>query len=131
MTKVQAFVLAAVSLLTTAFAGSVATPAPLKLASTAYTYTCKGGQSVGVQYVTTGVEKEKSPVFVVLTYKGQRYGLAEAVSASGTRYVGHAGLNTATGLEWWEHQNEGTLSTFTGDDAGETKVLVEGCKIKL
>ena len=117
------------ALLATAFAGGAGQPqaAPLKLAQQAHVYACQGGQQVQVSYVSTGHANENSPMFAVLKYQGQRYGLAEAVSASGARYVGHAGVNTASGLEWWEHQGEATLSTFRGDDARTTSTLLN-CK---
>lgn len=110
-------------------AGSAGSPAPLQLGQQSYTFIC-GRESVQVAYVTTGAEHDRLPVFVVLTYRGQRYGLSEAVSASGARYIGHAGLNTAQGLEWWEHQGEGTLSSFRGDNASATKKIL-GCKMKM
>lgn len=95
--------------------------APLKLAQQTHVYRCQGGPQVQVAYVQTG---ENGPSFAVLKYRGQSYGLAEAVSGSGSRYIGHAGLNTGSGLEWWEHHGEATLSTFRGDDARTpTKVL--------
>lgn len=117
------------ALFATAFAGGAGQPqaAPLKLSQEAHVYQCQGGQQVQVSYVSTGHANENSPLFAVLKYQGQRYGLAEAVSASGSRYVGHAGLNTASGLEWWEHQGEATLSTFRGDDARTTSTLLK-CK---
>lgn len=111
----------------TAQAGAAGTPALLKLGQQSYTYTCTGKQVVQVTYVTTGGEHDGKPVFLVLTYKGKSYGLAEAVSASGSRYVGHAGMNM-NGIEWWEHQGEGTLSTFKGDNASDAKALLT-CKI--
>ena len=114
------------ALLATASAGGAGQPqsAPLKLSQQAHVYQCQGGQQVQVSYVSTGHPNDNSPMFAVLNYQGQRYGLAEAVSASGARYVGHAGLNTASGLEWWEHQGKATLSTFRGDDARTTKALL-------
>lgn len=109
-------------------AGSAGTPAPLKLGQQSYTYTCTGKQSVQVTYVTTGGEHDGKPVLLVLTYKGKSYGLAEAVSASGSRYVGLAGIDL-NGIEWWEHQGEGTLSTFKGDNASNAKAVLT-CKIQ-
>lgn len=102
----------------------------LKPAFTHYTYACAGGEQVQVYYVTSGEEFRGLPVFAVLAYRGQSYGLAPAVSGSGARYVGHVGLNTAGGLEWWEHQGEATLSTFAGDDASKTRPLLR-CTLRL
>ena len=105
-------------------AGGTATPAPLKLGQTNYTYSCSNKQSVQVTYVTTGGQHDANPVFMVLKYKGKSYGLSEAVSGSGSRYVGHAGLNTGSGLEWWEHQGEATLSIFKGDNSTNSTPLL-------
>ncbi|MHA0033830.1 MliC family protein [Deinococcus sp. PESE-38] len=71
------------ALFATAFAGGAGQPqaAPLKLSQEAHVYQCQGGQQVQVSYVSTGHANENSPLFAVLKYQGQRYGLAEAVSA--------------------------------------------------
>ena len=102
--------------------------APLKLSQDTHVYACQNGQTVQVAYVRADTAGQGGPSFAVLKYRGQSYGLAEAVSGSGARYVGHAGLNTASGLEWWEHQGEATLSTFRGNDARTTSTLLT-CKV--
>lgn len=122
-------VLALGALLSSAVAGGAA-PQPLRLGQQTYTYACAGGQSVQVSYVTTGAQHSGNPTFVVLRYRGQSYGLAQAVSGSGVRYVGLAGLTVGSGLEWWEHQGEGTLSTFRGDQASEAQPLLS-CRLRV
>lgn len=122
------FLTLAATALGSALAGSAGAPvaAPIVLGHQSYSFTC-GKQAVKVTYVTTGTEKSGNPVFMVLEYSGKTYGLAPAVSGSGSRYVGLAGLNNASGLEWWEHQGEATLSTFKGDNASNAKVILT-CK---
>ncbi len=92
-------------------------------------YTCERGQKVSVAYARFGTAD-----FAVLTYNGQQYALAPAVSASGSRYASLSGLTTrnsvGNGLEWWEAGGEGTLSTFTGTDTRSTKKLLGGCKVR-
>ena len=85
-------------------------------------------QTVSVAYANFGKD---GPMFAVLTWKGQQYALAEAISASGARYAGLNGPDGARGgLEWWEHQGEGTLSTFVNGDTTRTKTLLSGCKVR-
>lgn len=122
--------LTATVLASTALAGGAGQPqaAPLKLSQDTHVYACQDGQTVQVAYVRADTAGQGGPSFAVLKYRGQSYGLAEAVSGSGARYVGHAGLNTASGLEWWEHQGEATLSTFRGNDARTTSTLLT-CKV--
>lgn len=84
---------------------------------------CEGGR-VLVRYV-----QAHDLTFVVLRYEGQTYGLAPAVSGSGSRYVGLAGLDTASGLEWWEHQGAGSLSRYD-PQTGETTPLLQDCKLR-
>ncbi len=89
-------------------------------------YTCGGGQRISATYATF---RRGGPTFVVLTWRGRQYGLAEALSASGARYASLAGPEGARGgLEWWEHQGEATLSTFVGTDTGQTRALLTGCR---
>ncbi|SEJ04949.1 Membrane-bound inhibitor of C-type lysozyme [Deinococcus reticulitermitis] len=114
------------ALLGAALAGGAGQPRA-QAAQQTYLYACQGGQQVQVKYLRTGDSDGLS--FAVLRYRGQRYGLAPAVSASGARYIGHAGLSTASGLEWWEHQGEGTLSTFSGDDASNPRPLLT-CRLR-
>lgn len=111
-----------------AVAGAAGQPAPLKLGQQTYTYRCQANQTVQATYVTTGGQHDSNPVFLILKYKGKTYGLSEAVSGSGSRYVGHAGLNLPDGLEWWEHQGEATLSTFKGGNATNSKAILT-CKM--
>lgn len=128
--SLSALSLLAAASLALAGGGQQPQPAPLKLGQQSYLYTCQGGERVTVTYLTTAPEREASPVFAVLRFQGRSYGLAPAVSGSGSRYVGHAGLNTASGLEWWEHHDEATLSSFRGDDARQTRPLLK-CRIRL
>nr|WP_299244990.1 MliC family protein [uncultured Halomonas sp.] len=93
-----------------------------------YRYTCDNDQVIEARYVTTQKGNEGGPVFLVLHYKDQLFGLAPAVSASGSRYIGHAGLTTGSGLEWWGKGNEAWLSRFTGDNAQETERL-QTCRL--
>lgn len=105
----------------TALAGGAGAPLPAALP---HTYQCDGGQTVGVRYV-----QSDDIGFVVVRYQGQNYGLAPAVSASGSRFVGLDGQSTATGLEWWEHQGEGTLSSYD-PLTGDTATLATGCRLR-
>ena len=100
----------------------------LRLGQRTYSYACEDGHFVQVTYITTGAENEGHPVFAVLRHGDDVYGLSEAVSASGARYIGHSGLNTASGLEWWTKGDHGTLSTFEGDDARNTIPLLKDCR---
>lgn len=99
-----------------------------------------GAPPVAVQPAFTGMQCQDGRVlvryvqahdlsFVVLRYEGQTYGLAPAVSGSGSRYVGLAGLDTASGLEWWEHQGEATLSRYNPAN-GNTEALLTGCHVQ-
>lgn len=108
-----------------ALSAPAALAAPVQITYRTYHYACQGGQKVSVAYVNYG---KSGPMFAVLTWKGQQYALAEAISASGARYAGLAGpANVNTGLEWWEHQGQATLSTFINGDTTKTKVLLT-CK---
>ncbi|UFA51255.1 MliC family protein [Deinococcus radiophilus] len=106
----------------TALAGGAGAP-PVAVQPAFTWIQCQGGR-VLVRYV-----QAHDLTFVVLRYQGQNYGLAPAVSASGSRYVGLAGLDTASGLEWWEHQGEGTLSVYH-PASGETAPLLAGCRLR-
>ncbi|WP_308425826.1 MliC family protein [Deinococcus ruber] len=71
-----------------------------------------------------------APLFALLTYQGQQYGLAQALSGSGARYASLYGPTPGgAGLEWWEHQGEGTLSKFIGNAAGSTVPLLRSCRV--
>ncbi|QEA38697.1 lysozyme inhibitor [Pistricoccus aurantiacus] len=93
-----------------------------------YRYTCDNNQAIEARYVTTQDGEESGPVFLVLEYKDQLFGLAPAVSASGSRYIGHAGLTTGSGLEWWGKGDEAWLNRFTGDNAQDTERL-QTCRL--
>ncbi|MBZ9712823.1 MliC family protein [Deinococcus multiflagellatus] len=113
--------LTALSLLTPALA---ATP-PVQVTYRVLHYTCDGGKNLSVSYVNFGDQ----PMFAVLDWNGARYGLAQALSASGARYASLNGPAGARGgLQWWEHQGQATLSTFTGNSTVNTKTLLTGCK---
>lgn len=91
-----------------------------------YHYSCDGGKKISAAYLNFGKD---GPSFVVLTWNGQQYGLAEAVSASGARYASLYGPTVSGGgLEWWEHQGEATFSTFVGSDTRNTRPLLTHCK---
>lgn len=91
-----------------------------------FSYTCDAGKKISVTYVDSS---KNGPTFAVLKWNGVEYGLAEAISASGARYVGLNGpANARGGLEWWEHQGEATLSTFVNGDTTKTQALLTGCK---
>lgn len=87
-----------------------------------YTYTCHGGHKLPVSYVRFGDVN-----FAVISYKGERYGLAEAVSASGNRYVA---LAPGNGLQWWEAKGTGTFSAITSTDSTQTRNILTGCRIR-
>lgn len=89
------------------------------------TFTCDGGRKISVSYVNFGKD---GPLFAVLNWKGQPYGLAQAISASGARYASLFGPPGSGGLEWWEHQGQATLSTFVSTDTRKTRPLLTSCK---
>ncbi|WP_291429591.1 MliC family protein [Deinococcus sp.] len=107
--------------------GSVAAAdaSPVQVKYRVFRYTCDAGKKINVYYVQFG----QDPMFAMLDWNGQRFGLAEAISASGSRYAGLSGPASARGgLEWWEHHGEATLSAFTGNSTTNTKTLLTGCK---
>ncbi|MBZ9752826.1 MliC family protein [Deinococcus sp. HMF7604] len=86
-------------------------------------YTCSGGTKLDVIYIRFATR----PLFAVVNWQGKQYGLAEALSASGSRYAGLYGPAQApNGLEWWEHQGQAELNAFTS--SGKTKSLLTACK---
>lgn len=100
--------------------------APTPLTYRTFHYACDAGKAVDIAYVKVGTE----PMFAVLTWNGARYGLAQAISASGARYAALYGPAGARGgLEWWEHQGQGTLSTFV-DGSLKTRALLTGCRLR-
>ncbi|UBV43478.1 MliC family protein [Deinococcus taeanensis] len=106
-------------------AAAVAATPPVQVTYHVFHYACSGGRNVDVSYVTFGDQ----PMFAVLDWKGQRFGLAQAISASGARYASLNGPAGARGgLQWWEHQGSAELSTFTGNSTTTTKTLLTGCK---
>ncbi|GGL06535.1 MliC family protein [Deinococcus radiotolerans] len=101
-----------------------ATP-PVQVNYRVFKYACAGGQNLSVYYVQFGTD----PMFAVLEWNGQKYGLAQAISASGARYASLNGPAGARGgLQWWEHQGTAELSTFVGNSTTTTKTLLTGCK---
>lgn len=94
-----------------------------------YHYTCDGGKKISVSYFNFG-----ETIFAVLNYAGRQYGLAQAVSASGSRYASLFGPVTksslGSGLEWWEWHGKATLSTFKGSDTANTTELLTNCKTR-
>nr|WP_298379702.1 MliC family protein [uncultured Halomonas sp.] len=107
---------------------SVSQAGDLQFEQRTYRYTCDNNQVIEARYVTTQKGNEDGPVLLVLHYKDQLFGLAPAVSASGSRYIGHAGLTTGSGLEWWGKGDDAWLSRFTGDNAQETERL-QTCRL--
>lgn len=106
---------------------AAANAAPTSFSYRTFHYACAGGQKIDVSYVAT---RPGGPGFALLDWRGQQYGLAQAVSASGARYASLYGPGVGgSGLEWWEHQGEATLSTFTGPDTRQTRVLLTGCRV--
>ncbi len=107
-------------------------------------YVCRGGQKLDVSYVQTGgqavgqtsrplartgTSAASGPGFVLLSYRGQTYGLSQALSGSGARYASLYGPTPGDhGLEWWEHAGQGTLSKLTGKDLYGTTPLLQNCK---
>ena len=102
-------------------------------------YVCQGGQKLEVSYVQTGSQTigrpartgtpaATGPGFVLLSYRGQTYGLSQALSGSGARYASLYGPTPGDhGLEWWEHGGQGTLGKLTGKDLYGTTPL-QNCK---
>ena len=101
-------------------------------------YVCQGGQRLDVSFVSTWPKggpavngTAQVPLFALLNYQGQTYGLALAVSGSGARYASLYGPTAGgSGLEWWEHQGEGTLSRLTGKDAWATVPILKACRVR-
>jgi membrane-bound inhibitor of C-type lysozyme len=99
-------------------------------------YVCQGGQKLDVSYVQTGGQLARTgtsaatgPGFVLLSYRGQTYGLSQALSGSGARYASLYGPTPGDhGLEWWEHGGQGTLGNLTGKDMYGTTPLLQNCK---
>ena len=107
-------------------------------------YVCQGGQKLEVSYVQTGsrtvgqtigrpartgTPAATGPGFVLLSYRGQTYGLSQALSGSGARYASLYGPTPGDhGLEWWEHGGQGTLGKLTGKDLYGTTPLLQNCK---
>ena len=101
--------------------------ASIKVTYRTYHYTCDGNKKMSVSYVKYGTKL----TFAVVNWNAGQYGLAAATSASGARYASLAGSGAAfQGLEWWEHQGEGTLSAFTSADTSKTKILLSYCRTK-
>lgn len=92
----------------------------LQLDQASYRFDCQSGETLHVTYLTAD---PAGPVLLVLRYRDRYFGLAQAVSASGSRYIGHAGLTTDAGLEWWEKGGQATLSRFEGGRVDDTKRL--------
>ncbi|EYB68807.1 hypothetical protein DEIPH_ctg017orf0175 [Deinococcus phoenicis] len=109
-----------------ALLGSVGAAAPTSISYRTFHYTCDGGRKIDVSYVNYG---KNGPLFAVLNWRGQQYGLSQAISASGARYASLYGPTTADGgLEWWEHQGQADLKTFVGTDTRDTRALLTNCK---
>lgn len=120
--------LLAAALTGSALAGGGGPAGPATVSTRTFHYTCDGGRKISVSYVTYG---EAGPLFAVLNWNGQLYGLAQAISASGARYASLSGPTTGgSGLEWWEHQGEATLSTFVGGSTRETRPLLTHCRTR-
>ncbi|MFT8736766.1 MAG: MliC family protein [Zymomonas mobilis] len=102
----------------------------LNLQQRSYRYLCDNKKNVTVHYITTEDRKKKSSVsFLYIDLDNQSYGLTEAVSASGARYVGHHGTDLSHGLVWWEKGNSASLYSFAGDDAQNTHVIYQDCRL--
>ncbi|ASN82694.1 MliC family protein [Deinococcus ficus] len=114
-----------IALTVAAMLGGTGFAAPAAISYRTFHYTCDGSRKVSVSYVNFGM---RGTQFAVLTWNGRQYGLASAVSASGARYAALAGPAGSSGLEWWEHQGEATLSAFVGPDSRVTRPLLTGCR---
>lgn len=89
-------------------------------------YVCERNTPLEVKYVNFGTQ---GPDFVVLTYRGQQYGLAQALSGSGARYASLYGPTPGDGgLEWWTKGNGGTLSKFAPGSSSDTIPLLSNCR---
>lgn len=86
-------------------------------------YVCDGGERVQADVYLTPA----GPSFMVLHYKGKAYGLAQAMSASGARYVGLVGTNPEVGLEWWGKGNTAMLAEVNRQDIDDSRRLLD-CK---
>lgn len=106
---------------------------PLKLRQSTLHYDCAKGpaRTLAVTRITTGASGDGAPEFVVVHLQGRRYGLAQAISGSGVRYVGLLGIDPGHGMEWWEKGDEGTLSSFDNNDPkAEPQVLMDDCRVR-
>lgn len=110
-----------------------AAPPPLKLKQSTLRYDCAKGpaRTLTITRITTGASGGDAPEFVVVSLQGRRYGLAQAVSGSGVRYVGLLGIDPGHRMEWWEKGDGGTLSSFDNNDPkAEPRVLMDDCRLR-
>ena len=81
-----------------------------------YSYQCESGTQVDVRYPDTETAQ--------ITYQGNSYELAIAMSASGARYLGK-------GLEWWSKGTgpgaSGTLARVNAESVGDAQII-ERCE---
>lgn len=106
---------------------------PLTLKQNTLRYDCAKGpaRTLEVTRIVAGARGSDAPEFVVVSLQGRRYGLAQAISGSGVRYVGLLGVDPGHGMEWWEKGDEGTLSRFDANgNPADTTVLMADCRLR-
>lgn len=106
---------------------------PLPVRQSTLRYDCAEGsvRTLSVTRITTGARGSEGPEFVVVGIGERRYGLAQAISGSGVRYVGLLGTDPGHGMEWWEKGDGGTLGSFDNNDPqAEPQVLAGDCRVR-
>lgn len=102
----------------------------LPLQQDSYRYSCDNKKNVTAHYIRAETfDKKDSITFLRLDIGNQSYGLTEAVSASGARYIGHHGIDLSHGLVWWEKGNSASLYGFKGNNAQNTRIIYRNCRL--
>ena len=95
------------------------------------TYVCDDATPIVAHYLNArpvGAERH-GPAFVIIEYHDRRYGLADAISASGARYVGFNAAPPRRGLQWWTKGDTARLAALSQDDPQTARPLAE-CRIR-
>lgn len=102
----------------------------INIQENAYHYLCDNKKNVTAHYINSEDQSKKETVsFLRLDIGDQSYGLTEAVSASGERYIGHHGLDLSHGLIWWSKGDSAFLSVFKGDNAQNSRIIYRNCRL--
>lgn len=90
-------------------------------------YVCDDASSIVAHYLNArpvGSERH-GPAFVIVEYNGRRYGLADAISTSGARYVGFNAGPPRRGLQWWTKGDTARLAALSQDEPRSAQPLAE------